>query len=233
MGRLPTSRGQSNSQDIDRFIDQLQQAPALVTGGTGRLLFALDATASRQPTWDHASHLQSEMFTAAANLGGLQIQLCYFRGYREFQHSLWLTESRQLLQQMNQVHCAAGHTQIARILQHAINETRKKPVQAVVFIGDSMEETLDQLCQLAGQLGLLNTPVFLFQEGTDPITHRAMQQIARLSGGAHLQFDQRSASQLKALLKAVAIFATGGKKALEHYAQSQDQTVLRLTQQLK
>lgn len=233
MGRLPTTTHRSNRQEIDQFIDELRQTPTLVTGNSGRLLFALDATASRQPTWDQASHLQSEMFSTASTVGNLQIQLCYFRGYREFQHSRWLNDSRQLLQQMNQVRCAAGHTQIARVMQHAIHETRQKPVQAVVFIGDSMEETLDHLCQLAGQLGLLNTPLFLFQEGTDPVTYHAMQQIARLSGGAHLQFDQHSADQLKALLNAVAIYATGGKKALEHYAQNHEKSVLRLTQQLK
>ncbi|MFW1676885.1 hypothetical protein ACFVYJ_03775 [Pontibacter sp. JAM-7] len=233
MGRQSPSVIRSSQKDIDAFIEQLAKAPALVTGGSGRLLFALDATASRQPTWDHASHLQSDMFSTAAAIGDLQIQLCYFRGFGEFRHSRWFTDSTNLLQQMTQVQCAAGHTQIAKVLSHALNETRKQPIQAVVFVGDCMEERLDTLCNLAGQLGLLNTPLFLFQEGSDSAAANAMRQMARLSGGAHLQFDQRSADQLKALLTAVAIFATGGKKALEHFAQQQGATILRLTQQLK
>ena len=42
-----------------------------------RVIFALDATASREATWDLASQLQSKMFEEAA---GLEVQLLYYRG---------------------------------------------------------------------------------------------------------------------------------------------------------
>ena len=47
------------------------------SAGAGRLLFAMDATASREPSWDQACHLQAEMFGATDGLGGLEVQLVF------------------------------------------------------------------------------------------------------------------------------------------------------------
>ncbi|WP_027857301.1 hypothetical protein [Marinobacterium jannaschii] len=223
----------SSRQDIDAFIDQLQRAPAVVTTeDAGRLVFALDATASRQPTWDHACHLQSEMFRAAADIGGLQVQLCYFRGFGDFYHSDWLSNTNTLLKQMNGVQCMAGHTQIERLLNHALFETRLRKVQAIIYIGDCVEESVDKICQQAGELGLLGTPVFVFQEGNELVAKRCFKQIARLSGGAYSSFGSHSAKILHDLLAAVAIYAAGGRKALEDFARRKQGEVLKLTHQL-
>jgi hypothetical protein len=43
----------------------------------GRLIFTLDATASRESTWDMAAQLQASMFEEAAKAGGLDVQLVY------------------------------------------------------------------------------------------------------------------------------------------------------------
>lgn len=224
----------SSSQQLDSFIEQIKKAPIpFSSANQGRVLFALDATASRQPTWDQACHLQNEMFVEAGKVGKLNLQLCYFRGYNEFYNSTWLQTSHQLSQIMSNVFCSPGHTQIRKVLQLALTETRKQQIQAVIYIGDSMEENLDTLCQSAGELGLLSTPVFLFQEGTDLVTKRAMKEIARLSGGAYHSFNMHSSSLLKQLLTAVAIYATGGKPALENYAHRNAPEVIHLLQQLK
>lgn len=234
MARNKTPRINSSSKDIDAFIDQVNKTPSITfSSGKGRLLFALDATASRQRSWDHACQLQAEMFQEAGSLGGLQMQLCYFQGYGEFNISDWLEDSAPLTQLMNRTQCAAGHTQIEKVLQHALQETRKQKIQAVIYIGDSMEETLNRLCANAGELGLLGTPVFLFQEGTDIIARQAMQEIARLSGGAWCPFNNQSAEQLGKLLKAVTVYACGGKKALQHFADQEGGEVLKLCQQIK
>lgn len=224
----------SSSKDIESFIHQARNFPVETElNNMGRILFALDATASRQRTWDHACQLQGNMFQETGKIGNLQLQLCYFRGYNEFQNSPWLSNSAQITHIMSRVECAAGHTQISRVLQHGIEETKYKKIQAVIFIGDSMEENLNELCSLAGTLGLLATPVFLFQEGNDLPTKRAMREIARLSGGAYGSFNEHSADQLLKLLTAVAIFACGGKKALQHYANQHGDKILQLSQQLK
>ena len=133
---------------------------------------------------------------------------------------------------MTGVRCLGGRTQIGRVLRHAITETKARHVNALVFVGDAMEEGIDELCDLAGQLGVLGLPIFLFHEGRDPVAEAAFQQIARLSGGACCPFDAASAKQLRELLRAVAVYAAGGRKALEDFSRSAGGHALLLTRQL-
>ncbi|NVK44481.1 MAG: VWA domain-containing protein [Oceanospirillaceae bacterium] len=226
-------RQRSSRQEIDQFLHQVAKTTPPPAGKGGRLIFALDATASREPTWDHACQLQSEMFEQTRELGGLSVQLCYYRGYREFFASDWLQDTDRLLRQMNAVSCLGGHTQIARLLTHTRDESRRQRVQALVFIGDCMEENVDDLCQLAGELGLLSVPVFVFHEGSDIVAGRAFKQISHLSGGAYCRFDRSSAGLLRELLGAVAVYASGGRKALEHFSHGKREEVLLLTRQLR
>jgi hypothetical protein len=134
---------------------------------------------------------------------------------------------------MRSVFCVGGETQIERVLAHALSETRRQKVNALVFVGDAMEENVDRLCQLAGELGLNGVPVFVFHEGDNPIAGRAFQQIAKLSRGAYLHFDLASVGRLKELLGAVAVYAAGGYRALTAYSENKGGEVLRLTAQLK
>jgi hypothetical protein len=202
-------------------------------GHRGRLIFALDATASRQPTWDHACRIQSEMFEATAAIGGLDLQLAFYRGYDECRNSRWVYSASDLHRLMSAVSCAGGYTQIERLLDHAIRETRKKKVNALVFVGDAMEEKIDRLCHFAGALGEVGVPVFCFHEGNDQNAETAFRQVALLSRGAYCRFDFSSIDRLKELLGAVAVFATGNREALEAYAKRRGGAVLQLTSQLK
>lgn len=222
----------SGRQAIDQFINQVRTLPT-TSGRQGRLIFALDATASREATWDEASHLQSELFISAKDLGGLSIQLCYYRGYKEFKATPFVSQTAQLLKLMNGVSCLGGITQITRVLEHALNETRTKPVKAVVFIGDCCEESVDLLCHAAGELGMLRTPVFMFQEGQDPHARAVFEQVSKLSGGAYAPFDRNSPQALKDLLSAVAVYASGGPKALQDFSSRSSADVKRLTQQIR
>ena len=222
----------SSDQEIDAFLQQAKQL-SVSSQSSGRLIFALDATASRERTWDHACHLQSEMFLETREMGQLSVQLCHYGGINNFSASRWLQNTDSLLRQMNQVHCQGGHTQIARLLQHTLKQTRQQTVQAVIFIGDCVEEPVDFLCQLAGQLGIHSTPLFIFQEGRDITAHRAFKQMAKLSGGAYCRFDDGSAATLKALLGAVAVYATGGRQALLEYAKKGNPDILQLSHQIK
>jgi len=198
----------------------------------GRLIFAMDATASREPTWDHACHLQAQMFEQTASLGGLEIQLCYYRGFNEFRATGWLTNTVDLQRRMTAVRCLGGHTQIRKVLRHAIKETTQKKADALVFVGDCMEENIDELCQIAGELGIHNVPAFLFHEGSDPVAERAFRQIARLTKGAYCSFDAGSAQQLRELLSAVAVYAAGGRRALEQFSKTRGDKVKLLTRQI-
>ncbi len=223
----------SSRRDVDAFLRKAAATPAVKPAGErGRLIFAMDATASREPTWDHACHIQAEMFKETDALGGLEIQLAYYRGFGQFQAGGWTASADALLRTMTGVFCLAGHTQIEKVLKHAIAETRGKKVDALVFVGDCLEEDLDRLGQLAGELGLLGVPCFMFHEGGDQIAARAFQQIARLSGGAFCRFDAGSAKQLRDLLSAVAVYAAGGRKALADYSARRGGVAARLTHQV-
>ncbi len=199
----------------------------------GRLIFALDATASREPTWDTACQLQGEMFQETANLGGLDIQLAYYRGFGEFKASPWAPEPEGLLRQMTGVYCLAGETLIRKVLQHAVDETKRESVDALVFVGDCVEEDVDRLGAIAGELGLLGVPVFLFQDGNDRIAEFAFKQIAKLTNGAHCRLDAFSAQTLRELLRAVAVYAAGGRRALENLAEKEGGAILQIAHQVK
>lgn len=223
----------SSRSDVDAFLNKVANTPARKPAGKhGRLIFAMDATASREPTWDQACKIQGEMFAETAALGGLATQLCWYRGFGEFHADAWTADSGTLLRHMTRARCLGGATQIEKVLKHTIKEAKDQKPDALVFVGDCMEENVDQLCRLAGELGLLGVPVFLFQEGHEPNAARSFAQIARISGGAHCRFDAGSAQQLKDLLSAVAVFAAGGRRALENFSKKRGKDVKQLTRQI-
>lgn len=229
--KLPSK---TSSEEVQKFLNKVAAAPMRKkVGEKGRLIFAMDATASRQPAWDRACHLQSEMFQETASLGGLEIQLAYYRGFGEFRATPWAADPDTLLRQMSSVFCLAGETQIKKVLQHAVNESKKGAVNALVFVGDCVEEDVDKLGAVAGELGLMGVPAFIFHEGYDAIAEFAFKQIATLTNGAYCRFDAASASQLRDLLGAVAAFAAGGRRALEDYGKRAGGAALRLTAQVK
>lgn len=222
---------QSTSTEVAEFLRQAAKTPA-TAAARGRLIFALDATASRQPTWDRACRLQGDMFAAVAKLGGLALQLVWYRGYGEFQIEPWLTDSAELQRRMTSVQCRGGLTQIGRVLEHAVRETRRHRVNALVLVGDCLEEAVDPLCHQAGQLGLMGVPAFVFQEGQDRNAARGFREIARLTRGAYCAFDADSAEQLRELLSAVAVYAVGGRPALMEFGGRCGGLIQQLTQQL-
>jgi hypothetical protein len=207
--------------------------PAAQTGQRGRLIFALDATMSRQPLWDTACSLQADMFRETSAIGGLDVQLVYYRGLGECRASRWVFDARQLGGLMEKIDCRGGHTQIGKILAHAKHETAAKKVQALVFVGDAMEEPVDDLCASAGELGLLGVPCFVFQEGHDAVAEQAFREIARLSRGAYCKFDISAAHELAELLRAVAAYAAGGVKALADLKARHNSGAVKLLSQLR
>lgn len=204
----------SASADIAAFVAKAKAMSPHATGAKGRLVFALDATMSRQPTWDMACTLQADMFREAAAIGSLDIRLVYYRGLNECRASGWISDTGHLARLMGKIACQGGNTQIGRVLSETRREAVASGVRALVFVGDAMEESVDDLCAKAGELGLLKVPVFMFQEGHDGIAEQAFREIARLTGGAWCRFDPGASSQLRELLRAAAAYAAGGREAL-------------------
>lgn len=211
----------SSKSDIDAFLSKVSTlAPVNNAGKQGRLIFAMDATMSRQPTWDMALGIQAGMFDVVKERGGLDIQLVYFRGFNECRASKWAKDPKTLARLMGSVSCQGGHTQIGRVLRHAKNETENSKVNALVYVGDCVEEEIDDLAAAAGELGLLGIPMFIFQEGHNQSAETAFRELARLTNGAYSRFNAGAADELRALLSAVAVYAAGGKTALEDLSKS-------------
>ena len=224
--RRDVEPGRSDKAAVDHFVRQARALAAARSGGSGRLVLAIDATMSRQPTWDLACELQADMFDAAAAAGNLAVQLVYFRGLGECRASRFVGDAAALKSLMVRIDCRAGHTQVGKVLAHALKENEQGRIGALVYIGDAMEEEIDHLAAKAGELGIRGVPAFIFQEGRDPVAERAFREIARLTKGAWFRFDRSSADTLRRLLSAVAIFATGGLKALEARGTAEDRLMI-------
>jgi hypothetical protein len=207
----------TNSPAVEKFLAK--------KAARTRVIFGIDCTASRQEAWDTAAQLQAHMFETVASLGGLDIQLVFYRGFGECTASRWMNNAASLKAAMSRVTCSAGHTQIRKVLAHAHKENAHDKVNALILISDACEEIPADLYETARELA---TPCFLFQEGADDRVAGTYAELARITLGAHCQFNTGSARQLADLLRGVAAFATGGLAALEK--QGTTASALLLTQ---
>jgi hypothetical protein len=213
--------GLSRSADVAAFL-RAANAPV----ANGRLIFALDATMSRQPTWDMACSLQVAMFDAVRDVGRLSVRLAYFRGTSEAKASRWVNDPAQLATLMDRIACAGGLTQLHRLLSLATRDAREGNLKALVYVGDAMEEDAEVLCAKAGELALHGVRAFMFHEGRDARAEAAFREIAAITGGVYRRFDAGAAPTLRALLKAVAVYAAGGIEALKAESSHQARAML-------
>jgi len=139
----------SSEKDVRAFLTKVAAMPK--SSGEARLIFSLDATASRQATWDAASQLQTEMFFSTQTLSRLNVQLCYFRGFGEFFSSNWQSDAEDIVRIMSGIHCEAGITQLERLLRHAIKENDRQKIKGVVYIGDAFFTFPPTMAQGASQ----------------------------------------------------------------------------------
>jgi len=207
---MTTNLPASHAKQVAEFLSRQRTV-------RGRLAFVIDATASREPTWDTASQLQAEMFSETAKLGGLEMVVIYFRGMDEVGASNSTSDARELHHFMGRIRCEGGYTKYARAFERVRQEHQRTPFTAVIAIGDMLEEEPRTLYDAVAGLGV---PLFAFQEGHDfrlPETLRlreAFQELARLTTGAYYAFDTNSVGQLRKLLQAVARYAVGDLTAL-------------------
>ena len=221
------------SDSVGAFLEKLKSVPPAGAAGRGRLIFGMDATMSRQPAWDRALSIQADMFNETARIGGLEVQLVYFRGIRECRASKWVSNPEALSRLMTGIACEGGYTQIGKLLGHIAKQAGAARVSAAVFVGDAMEESIEEITLRAGEIGLLGVPVFVFQDGNDPTAEAAFRQIARLTRGAYCRLGAGSAAELRALLSAVAVYASGGMKALSDHAAAKGGAAAKLIGQMR
>lgn len=219
----------ASAGDVREFLQRSRNLQRF-SAGRSNLIFAIDATASRQPTWDLACSLQAEMFRSSESLSNLRIQLAYYRGLGELKLGSWDSDANSLAAQMSRVRCEAGITQIGRLLRAVLKQQSQCQARALVFIGDAIEEAVQPLHDLAGKCRLHSLPLFMFQEGSDSRVKTQFSAMAKLSGGAYEKFDHHSAQRLRELLGAVARYAAGGRAALSN---DQSASARRLLSQLE
>lgn len=180
-----------------------------------RLLFSMDATASRDPAWDIARELTGAMFEAIP--GELDVALAYHSGSRLQEVTPFTSKVSGFQRKIQQVQCHAGLTCLNEVLDHAVNVTRLK---ALIYIGDCFEEEEEYAYFLAGQLKLKGVRVFIFHDTSSEYGYdttsagKVFQEIAKRTGGAVFPFDVNSPEVVKALLEAISIYAGRGIKAL-------------------
>jgi hypothetical protein len=190
-------RENAMSNAVDEFVATAKAGTAPRLAGatslrrsSGRLIFSLDATASRQATWDMAAGVTYEMFRET---GGLDVQLCYFRGLDEFRAFECVSDPNRLVKFMGTIRCASGLTQINKVLDHARAENARLRVGALVFVGDALEGGYDRVEALREAARSLGAPAFMFHEGDDPNVKTAFEDIASISGGAYARFEPGAA----------------------------------------
>ena len=107
----------------------------------------------------------------------LDVQLVYFTAVVERmpRSSQWVSQPERLAALMERIDCTHRiYPDRRKVIAHAKRATQNLKVQALVFVGDAMEEKVDELCHAAGELGV---PAFLcFQEGDDPIAEQAVSR---------------------------------------------------------
>lgn len=192
---------------------------------TPRVVFALDATGSREASWHRAQKVQAEMFRAMSGKG--RVQLARFGGGM-FRASAWASDSMELADEMAAIRCDSGPTQIGAVLRHIHGETTRNRVSAAVFVGDTFEEDFHHVLADARKLGLLNVPVFVFHEIGREEAEAPLRAIASATGGGYARFPDGDPTQdLGPLLGAVAAFAQGGRKAMLAYGERSGNAAVR------
>jgi hypothetical protein len=209
------------SKRVTDFLEKVRSSQR------GRIAFVIDATGSRERTWDASAQLQADMFTEAGQLGGLEMQVICFRDLDKVEASNWTIDARELQHWMRRIRCETGPTKYVRALARVRQEHQQTPINAVIVIGDMLEEEPQALFDAVGGLGV---PCFCFQEGDDLALREAFQAVAHLTKGAYCAFNTNAIAQLRELLRAVAAFAVGGLTAL---ADQRTDSARKLLGQLK
>jgi hypothetical protein len=178
-----------------------------------RLVFGIDATASREPAWAAARSVTDALVRALP--GELDVALAVHGGSRLHTFTDFTANPNTLRDRAAGIGCIAGFTQFLPILSRALGSPG---VRVVVYIGDVFEESLGRGRKLADAMGLKAIRLIVLHDTADWNARRDAEiflDLARRTGGCVLPFDANAPARLRELLAAVAVYAVGGEKLLE------------------
>lgn len=211
-----TKQHQERQEEYEKERDALAQKEA-------RIVFAVDATMSRQTFWTEAKTLQEEMFFQIQRCGSrVSTQLASYSGdtyNRDIDVSPWYSEPGKLCDRMDEVRCVAGGTQIAKVFEHAVRECTAHKVDALILVVDSCEEAEHDLLPLAYEVGKRNIQFFLFDDKQRTTcrqgeTERVFKSIVDAAQGYYAPFDDTSPDVIRDYLRTVTAAATRNKRAM-------------------
>jgi len=193
------------SRAMDRYNKHTEKKQATKIG------FLIDATGSREQTWELAQTIQAKMFQAVSGLKAVSLRLVYF-GNNRLTALGWDNNPNSVAKHMAAVRCRTGLTQIIEGLQSFIDERPDGKAAAIILIGDCFEESSSQAERAAILLKEKGIKVFSFVEGYDPTAQSVFRRISEITGGKFARFG--SNMPLSDLCEGVVLLASGGEKAL-------------------
>lgn len=186
--------------------------PPAVTGTRPRLIFAVDATASREPAWAAARQVTDALVKALP--GELDVALAIHGGGRVHTFTNFTNNPATLRDQAAGIVCQAGYTKLLPILATSLQQPM---VRVVIYIGDVFEESASEGRRLADSLKAQNTKLIVLHDTAEPGARRDAEvfwDLAKRTGGCVIPFDANAPHKLRDLLSAVAVYAVGGEKRL-------------------
>src|SRR5271165_2696119 len=177
-----------------------------------RLVFAVDATASREPAWAAARRVTDALVKALP--GELDVALAVHGGSRVHTFTAFTNDARTLRDRAAGVSCQAGMTRLLPILATTL---KQQSVRVVIYIGDVFEESLPHGRDLADSLGARGTKLIVLHDTSDNGARRDAEifwDLAKRTGGCVLPFNANTPDRLRDILSAVAVYAVGGEKLL-------------------
>ncbi|NTU49794.1 MAG: VWA domain-containing protein [Desulfobulbaceae bacterium] len=210
------------TKSLDDFNARLSKyvSDASTPSSNGRLLYVVDATASRETFWEHTQNMMNDLFSAVGEASGvLSVQLCWFLGQKTL-HSKWHKDPESLKKIMRQVSCDGGMTQMAKAFGYAADESQKEKIDVVIYVGDSCEENEEDVVRRAASLSKTGSKLFLLDDKDHSTcrhanTLRIFVSTCETAGGIYTAFDKKAISDLREFFKVSAVYATGGKKAVQ------------------
>jgi len=188
------------------------------------IIFAVDATASREHFWSETIKIQDKMFSTAQKAGAnLHAQLVSYSGETfdgEIHRTPWHNDAHALSDHLRSVRCAPSQTQIEKVFRHALNECCKRDVHALILVGDSYEENVPTLVRLASQINQKGIKLFMFHDTkttcTAEDTLTVFKKIAKAAEGFYVPFNVGDLAVLGDYLKVVGALATKNKTVIDH-----------------
>src|SRR5262249_45195432 len=132
---------------LPTVIGNVEPPAETSTPSRPRLVFAVDATASREPAWAAARQVTDALVKALP--GELDVALAVHGGARVHTFTEFTNNPATLRDRAAGISCIAGMTRLLPILATSL---KRQAVRVIVYIGDVFEENLAAGRELANSL---------------------------------------------------------------------------------